>query len=417
MPSIKANFSRWENGRAYIDYFVDGFALQVKYYVNVVKWRADGSCHVIATWGFTYDPKYKSKTGYIPGSKINDGDITLTLAVLVWTVQQNRDACWEGEYQSQFIEASTDVYIPKKPVLCTQTFKVIDKLTRDPISGASVTIWESPYPECITGADGKCSISNLEKGKTYNIAVNKTNYYDSGGDYTVCDGEITIELEPACLVIGETRCIDNDLYECIDHRWVLSQANSPECCQTGCEVSCQTGCEISCQETCEVSCQETCELACQTECELGCEVGCEVSCQETCEISCQETCEVTCETACQKNCEEWCQIHCQEICETICETACETGCEVKCQTTLEILGCPVAVVANGTELVDALGPFREFRDTVLKKYAIGRHFIKLYYNQLTEWLSPFLAKHESFKRLGQIFIRGVLWCLRSPKKE
>ena len=103
MPSIDAQFSRWEGGKAYVDYFVDGFDLQVKYYVNVVKWRADGSCNVIATWGFTYDPKYKSKTGYIPGSKIDDGDITLTLAVLVWSVQREMDACWEGEYQSEFI--------------------------------------------------------------------------------------------------------------------------------------------------------------------------------------------------------------------------------------------------------------------------------------------------------------------------
>ena len=154
-------------------------------------------------------------------------------------------------------------------------------------------------------------------------------------------------------------------------------------------------------------------------CETECQTGCMVSCEEACKVECQETCKVECQTGCMVSCEEWCKIHCQDICETTCETACETACEVECQTILETLGCPVAVVANGTELVDALGPIREFRDTVLKKYAIGCHFIKLYYNQLTEWLSPFLAKHDLPRRLGQIFIRGVLWCLRRkyPKKE
>ena len=502
MATITAEFSRWEGAKAYIDYYVDGFLLGVKYYVNVVKWDPDGGCHTKATWGFTYDPKYKAKTGYIPGYKIDDGDITLTLAVLVWSVQKIMDACWEGEYQSTYIEASADVYIPKKTIPCTQSLKVIDELTRNPISGASATIWELPYPECTTGTDGKCSIANLVTGKTYNIAVNKTGYYAGGGDYTVCNGEITIELEPACVEIGKTRCIGNDLYECVDHKWVLSQAYSPECLPACEDYDNQIECESAgCHwynGSCHTNPPSCSELDNQADCgRFGCHwYGgiCHTEPAPECyPEGSHEVLEYCPDGVTEKrwrNCVSGKWVEDSRVCPCSPEGAhevleycpdevtekrwrdCIGGAWVeyflpcpaciegerdvieycpdgvtwrlwwecieeewkhksqKCPPaegdrkcinfdlyeyqsgewvlieprSFECIVCPIAVIAHGTELVDALGPIREFRDRYLKSNRAGRKFVSFYYGALTSWLSPLLMHHNQLKRVGRMFI-------------
>ena len=71
-------------------------------------------------------------------------------------------------------------------------------------------------------------------------------------------------------------------------------------------------------------------------------------------------------------------------------------------------GCPIACVCMGTPLIDALGPIREFRDFVLKKYKLGRWFVSLYYNQLDAFLSPMLARSESLKKAGRWAVRRIL---------
>ena len=70
----------------------------------------------------------------------------------------------------------------------------------------------------------------------------------------------------------------------------------------------------------------------------------------------------------------------------------------------ECLLCPIAVIAQGTELVDALGPIREFRDRYLKSNGVGRKFVSFYYGALTSWLSPLLMHHNQLKRVGRMFI-------------
>lgn len=71
--------------------------------------------------------------------------------------------------------------------------------------------------------------------------------------------------------------------------------------------------------------------------------------------------------------------------------------------------CPIACVCMGTDLVDALGPIREFRDCVLRKTTFGREFIALYYNKLTPFLSPVLQRHALLKRIIRPFVRVLVW--------
>ena len=78
---------------------------------------------------------------------------------------------------------------------------------------------------------------------------------------------------------------------------------------------------------------------------------------------------------------------------------------------MECLKCPFAVIAQGTDLVDFLGPVREFRDTVLKQSYAGRKFISLYYHKLTPFLSPILLRHALLKRVIRPFVRILVWSL------
>lgn len=72
---------------------------------------------------------------------------------------------------------------------------------------------------------------------------------------------------------------------------------------------------------------------------------------------------------------------------------------------IEELKCPIACVCVGTDLIDELGPLREFRDGVLKRMWIGRKFIGFYYNNLNKYLTPILGRYGILKRIGRIFIR------------
>jgi len=176
----------------------------------------------------------------------------------------------------------------------------------------------------------------------------------------------------------------------IDKTWAKTQIAKLPFCTEACEVSCQEACELSCQETCELSCQEACKVSCQEACELSCQEACELSCQETCELFCQETCELSC------------------------QGYCETACEIECQQALKTIGCPIAVIADGTELTDNLGPIREFRDKVLNKYGF-KWFVNMYYGFITEKMSPFLYRHQTLRRIGRIVLRGLLWFLQRKK--
>lgn len=198
VETVQVDFERWEGDNAYIGYFVDGFALGVKYYAQAVKWHPDGGCNVVGNWGFTYDPRYKARTGYVPSDKIDGGDITLTIAIISeYDVIWGRDACWGGDYNPDMIIAQADVYIPPKTTTCIQPFKVIDKVTKNPIPGAEVTIPSGDYPECTAGADGRCSISSvyLIRGGTYRGLADAPDYFAGGVDFTGCTTEEVIELE------------------------------------------------------------------------------------------------------------------------------------------------------------------------------------------------------------------------------
>ena len=228
MPTISAEFSHWDGDRAYINYYVDGFHLGVHYRTEAIK-GLPTECTSIGNWGWTYDIRYKSKQGYVRGYKINDGNITLTLAV---RVDVGYDVCYEGDYHPEWVEASTSIYIPKKIVPCNQSFKIINNLNNQPVPNAVITIFESPYPECTTDSNGTCSIPNLIKGNTYQVAVNIPEYYTGGGTYTVCNGTITISItpfiSPECAE-GAEKCEGYQLYKCIDLKWQLIEANSPTC--------------------------------------------------------------------------------------------------------------------------------------------------------------------------------------------
>ena len=67
--------------------------------------------------------------------------------------------------------------------------------------------------------------------------------------------------------------------------------------------------------------------------------------------------------------------------------------------------CPIACVCMGTNLIDELGPLREFRDGILKRTSMGRKLIGFYYGNLNKYLTPILNKHNVLKRIGRNVIR------------
>lgn len=194
------------------------------------------------------------------------------------------------------------------------------------------------------------------------------------------------------------------------HAW-FRDLNLTHACVTECEVTCQTGCEVGCEDVCKIACESLCEAGCETPCQLACQTGCEVSCQDACELTCQDTCEVTCQDTCEVSCENGCE-------DGICQTACEVSCETACEAIAQVPGipCPIAVVTTGTELVDFLGPIREFRDNYLKATKTGKAFISLYYNNITPKLSPFLKKHEPARKAGRMVVKSILKWLKWRKK-
>jgi len=238
-------------------------------------------------------------------------------------------------------------------------------------------------------------------------------YFDTDNDgfLTPADAERARDmLRNGEITETEFELVDNLFaYPATDIRYGNIEARCP--CQETCELSCQEACELSCQETCEFSCQEACEVSCQEACELSCQETCEFSCQEACEVSCQEACELSCQETCEFSCQEACEVSCQEAC----ELSCQGSCEIECQQALKTIGCPIAVIADGTELTDNLGPIREFRDKVLNKYGF-KWFVNMYYGFITEKLSPFLYKHQTFRRIGRIVLRGLLWFLQRRRK-
>ncbi len=477
MPSISAEFSHWDGDRAYINYHVDGFKLGVHYYTCAVKWRPDPygvyyrSCGVIGTWGWTYDVRYKSKQGYVRGYKIDDGDITLTLAVVVDVILKNYGVCWEGDYHPEWVDASIDVYIPKKTIPCTQSFKAINKLTKEPMPGFAVTIFELPYPECITGSDGMCSIPNLQKGKTYEIVVNKEGYYTGGGTFKVCDGEIVFEIEEPCYVEGERRCVENDLYQCIGYKWEMIEAGSLECiapCMEGTHETlelcpdgiterrwkdCINGKWVKGSRTCP-ECypedkHEVIEL-CPDGTEKrwrDCINGKWVENSQVCPCypeGAHETLEMCPDGITDKrwrDCVTGGWVYNYRICPKCYPEGKHDVLEVcpdgitekrwfeciggewkyktqkcppvdgdrKCigsdlheyragewvlieERSIKCLPCPIMCVCMGTPLVDSLGPLRQFRDVVLRRFRIGRRFVSYYYDHITPVLSPIILK-------------------------
>jgi len=77
--------------------------------------------------------------------------------------------------------------------------------------------------------------------------------------------------------------------------------------------------------------------------------------------------------------------------------------------------CPIACVCTGTELVDCLGPIREFRDKTLKSTRPGKKFVDIYYNRLTPLLSPVLMKSAFLKKIGQQVVKLLLFLLKNRK--
>ena len=515
MATISAEFSHWDGDRAYIDYLVDGLDLGVHYYTQVVKGLPD-ECHVVGSWGFYYDPKYKMKTGYVRGYKIDDGDITLTLALILW-VDIDEGVCWEGDYHSEMVVASTTVYIPKKTVPCPQTFKVIDVDTAEPVSGVSVMVLAGDYPECTTGADGKCSIlSNyLISGETYDVDAQKGT---KGGAtrFVHCEEDtVIIYLGYPCPTEGETMCVGPDLVECHAYRWVLLEANSPECLPACEDYDNQTDCEAAgCywfNDSCHTEAPTCSELNNQSDCErFGCYWWSDGTCHDTeepeCEEGAHEVLEYCPDGVTEKRWRdcingEW--VEDSRVCPCFPEGAhevleyCPDGVTEKrwrdcvsgkwvegsqaCPSCIEgeqkvieycpdgvtrkqwweciegewkwksqkcppvegdrkcinfdlyeyqsgewvlikknafaeCLPCPFAVIAQGTDLVDFLGPLRAFRDNVLKQSYVGRKFVKFYYGKLTPFLSPILLRHVRLKRLIRPFVRILVWLIVHKRK-
>jgi len=77
--------------------------------------------------------------------------------------------------------------------------------------------------------------------------------------------------------------------------------------------------------------------------------------------------------------------------------------------------CPIACVCAGTELVDCLGPIREFRDKTLKSTRPGRKFVDIYYNRLTPLLSPVLMRSTVLRKIGQQVVKMLLLFLTKEK--
>jgi len=78
--------------------------------------------------------------------------------------------------------------------------------------------------------------------------------------------------------------------------------------------------------------------------------------------------------------------------------------------------CPIACVCAGTELVDCLGPIREFRDKTLKSTRPGRKFVDIYYNWLTPLLSPVLMKSAVLRKIGQQVVKLLLLLLNNDRR-
>jgi hypothetical protein len=231
--NIWAEFTEWVGDSAYFEWRVwDKTCTDISYghYYLVVIYNGS----VVASHGFSTPTaingcglKY-SKTSYVPGYKIDDGDVTVTLAVV-----------YDPSTPTPIGGITKDLYIPPKRVKCTQSFKVRDKSTKAALQGAIVTIWELPYPECMTGTDGRCSISNLQKGKTYHIVASRTGYYEGGGDFVACDGEIVIELTEIveCSPEGKHEVLEycpdgiteKRWRDCISGKWVVGSQTCPEC--------------------------------------------------------------------------------------------------------------------------------------------------------------------------------------------
>ena len=74
--------------------------------------------------------------------------------------------------------------------------------------------------------------------------------------------------------------------------------------------------------------------------------------------------------------------------------------------------CPIACICYGTDLIDALGPIREFRDTCLKKHKLGKIFVNEYYNHLSPRLSPLLQKSVKLRVMGRAGVRVLLKMLK-----
>jgi hypothetical protein len=251
--NIWAEFTEWVGNNAYIEWRVwdpacSDLGYGAKFWLVVIKWRNTERtmCSVVASYGFTTNAaaidgcglKY-SHTDYIPGNKIDYGDITISLGVT--GNPAILDPCYEGDYHPGNLRGgiTKDVYIPPKLEKCTQSFKVRGSISKESIQGAAVTIWELPYPECATGTDGRCSISNLQKGKTYHVVVNKAGYYAGGGDFVVCAGEITIELTEIveCSPEGAHKVLEycpdgvteKRWKDCVSGKWIEKSKSCPEC--------------------------------------------------------------------------------------------------------------------------------------------------------------------------------------------
>ena len=70
--------------------------------------------------------------------------------------------------------------------------------------------------------------------------------------------------------------------------------------------------------------------------------------------------------------------------------------------------CAIATISDGTEMIDALGPLREFRDMVLNKHKLGRIFVHSYYNRISPKLVPVLEKSKRLCMIGRTGIRILL---------
>ena len=84
---------------------------------------------------------------------------------------------------------------PITPTTCNQSFRIIEKDTNNPISGAKVTVGTKT---CLTGASGECTITGLTKGKSYGWYYNKSGYIPIGYTFPfiACVTKMTAMLVP-----------------------------------------------------------------------------------------------------------------------------------------------------------------------------------------------------------------------------